>query len=144
MTRLHLVFITYRTAMEYVEENPFRDPNVKAFLVNALKVFALKQLQLDSQSLYESGYFRAGSGRLLDEAYNAGIAAMRPQMVGFVEILPEVTRTLPTTIGNDYGDIYEQILDTAKASSMNPGHVPDWYHTHMKPVMTMRGPLAKL
>jgi hypothetical protein len=72
-----------------------------------LKIFALKQLLLDSQGLYETGFFGLGSGRLLDLSYRELLKQMRPQMVGFVESFPESSQFVPSTIGNAYGDIYE-------------------------------------
>ena len=63
---------------------------------------------------------------------------MRPQMLGFVECLPERSQFVPSTIGNAYGDIYEMYFETARNSKMNKGIVSDFFQTHMKPVMTMR------
>jgi len=65
---------------------------------------------------------------------------MRPQMVPLVEMFPECHTFMPTTIGNAYGDIYEQQFETAKNSRMNKPIVPSFFETHMKPVMTMRKP----
>ena len=48
-----------------------------------------------------------------------------------------------SVIGNEYGDIYEKMLDQAKSSKLNKNKVPRFYDTLMKPVMTMR-PVAKL
>jgi len=59
-------------------------------------------------------------------------------MVGFVESFPESSQFVPSTIGNAYGDIYEMQFETAKNSKMNKGIVPEFFETHMKPVMTMR------
>ena len=67
---------------------------------------------------------------------------LRPQMVPLVESFPEASRRVLSisTIGNEYGDIYEMQYETAKASTLNQGIVPTFYETHMKPVMTMRKP----
>ena len=54
-------------------------------------------------------------------------------MIGLVELLPE--GGLCSTIGNKYGDIYEAQFETAKASRLNKGEVPELYYTHIKPVM---------
>ena len=56
-------------------------------------------------------------------------------MIGLVELIPDTSH--PSTIGNEYGDIYENQFETAKASPLNPprGEVPELYHSHMKPVM---------
>ena len=48
MTRLHLIYVTFKMARKRLETHEFTDSNVKAFLMVGLKVFALKQLLLDS------------------------------------------------------------------------------------------------
>ena len=96
--------------------------------------FALKSLQLDCINLYETGFLGAGSGDLLDAAYKQTLVDLRPQMIGLCELVPE--GNFPSSIGNEYGDIYETQFAVAQESRMNtPGEVPDFYHTHMKPVM---------
>ena len=109
----------------------------------ALKIFALKQLTLEHQSLYESGYFTGGSARLLHLAYRDLLNQIRPQMVPLIESFPESSRFLPSTIGNEYGDIYEMQFETARASRLNKGIVPSFFETHMKPVMRMQ-PMPKV
>ena len=94
-------------ARELMNKQAFADKNVAKFLSNALKVFSLKQLIIDNQSLYESGHFGPGSGNLLNAAYNAALNEMRPQMIAYVECFKEPFEFVPSTIGNDYGDIYE-------------------------------------
>ena len=138
MTRLHLIYVTFRMGRQNLESHEFTDQKVKTYLMTSLKVFALKQLLIDSQGLYESGFFGLGSGRLLDLSYRALLTEMRPQMLGFIECFPESSQFVPTTIGNAYGDIYEMQFETARNSKMNNGIVPDFFLTHMKPVMTMR------
>ena len=106
--------------------------------------FALKYIQADPALLYECGFFRAGSIELLDAAYKKTLVDLRPEMIGVVELLPDGAQ--PTTIGNEYGDIYENQYETAKASALNPknGEVPELYHSHMKPVMKLGAAVAKL
>ena len=105
--------------------------------MSVLANFALKYIIVDPSPLYECGFFGAGSNALLDEAYKQTLIDLRPDMIGLVELLPDQSH--PSTIGNEYGDIYENQLETAKASPMNSqtGAVPELYHTHMKPVMKL-------
>ena len=103
-------------------------------------MFALKQLILDSRALYESGFFERGAGRLLESSYQEVLRSLRPQMVSFFESFPKSSKFVPTSIGNEYGDIYEQQFETARNSRLNKAVVPAMYETHMKPVMTMRRP----
>lgn len=59
-------------------------------------------------------------------------------MIGLCELIPE--GNLPSTIGNEYGDIYETQFATAQESRLNTGVVPELYYTHMRPVMDMCPP----
>ena len=68
--------------------------------------FALKQIMSDPLPLYDAGFFTSGSSsQLLEAAYEKTLTDLRPQMVGLAEINPDMN--FPTTIGNEYGDIYE-------------------------------------
>ena len=112
--------------------------------MSVLANFALKYIIVDPALLYECGFFGAGSGALLDAAYKQTLIDLRPDMLGLVELLPDVSH--PSTIGNEYGDIYENQFETAKAALLNSqnGEVPELYHTHMKPVMLLGKQMAKL
>ncbi len=58
-------------------------------------------------------------------------------MIGLCEILPFGSH--PTTIGNEYGDIYENQFETAKKGRLNvlPGDVPQLFHTHIREVKSI-------
>jgi len=100
-----------------------------------MKFFALKNLASDHQSLYESGYFKRGANRQMNSACEKVLEVIRPQLVPFAEVFCEPFDNIPSTIGNEFGDIYQMQFETAKASSLNKAIVPDFYETHMKPVM---------
>ena len=103
--------------------------------------FALNQLRLDSSPLYECGYFGKGSARLLNEAHKKALMDLRPQMVSLAEVVPSMYA--PSTIGNYYGDIYENKFETAVIAPLNTGTVNELAHTHIKPVMGLN-PVPKL
>ena len=44
---------------------------------------------------------------MLDSAFNETLVKLRPNMVAYAEVLNEATGKIPSTIGNEYGDIYE-------------------------------------
>lgn len=58
-------------------------------------------------------------------------------MIGLCEIPPFGSH--PTTIGNEYGDIYESQFETAQKGRLNvqPGDVPQLYHTHIREVVSI-------
>ncbi len=73
MTRIHLIYLAFKMSRERLNRQTFTDQNVKPLLEIGCKIFALKQLSLDHQSLYENGYFTKGSGRLLDSSYRTAL-----------------------------------------------------------------------
>ena len=133
--RQHITYVVFRITRERLETNQWRDMRCKHYLEAFLKIFALKQLSLEIVSLYESGYLEKGAGQALDAAYQSCLKIVRPQMISFVEVFNEATGDVPSTIGNDFGDIYELQFDTAKQSPLNKATVPSFFETHMKPVM---------
>ena len=146
MTRLHLIYAHFKLARQNLDSQNASAP-IKDILLVCLKAFALRSLLLDSQTLYECGFFAKGSGRQVDLAYRESLKQMRPQMLPLVESFSKAgdTKFVPSTIGNEYGDIYEMQLDTARNSKLNKGIVPEFFETHMKPVMTMhKSPAPKL
>ena len=64
-------------------------------------------------------------------------------MIALAELVPECS--MPSTIGNKYGDIYEYQYETARKSRFNTGKVPSLIETHIKPTMAVNPiPGAKL
>jgi len=73
------------------------------------RVFALKQLSLDSAACYETGFFGKGSNELLMASMKKALTELRPHMVPLTELetMSELDMTYLSAIGNEYGDIYE-------------------------------------
>lgn len=96
--------------------------------------------------LYETGYFGAGSGRILNNAYNEQLRKIRPHVIPLVEgsekTMEEEDCWNVSTIGNKYGDIYETQLEVSKNSRLNTGKPPAFYERLMKPIIN--GGFAKL
>ena len=44
---------------------------------------------------------------MLDMAFNETLVKLRPNMVAYAEVLNGATGQIPSTIGNEFGDIYE-------------------------------------
>ena len=139
MAHNHLIYIIYESCVAKLVG--VRDPNVVKVFQNVLANFALKHVLGDAVPLYESGFFGPGSSQLLETAYKQNLVDLRPQVIALAELSPE--GGVPTTIGNEYGDIYENQFEVARASRMNKGHVPKYYQTHIKPLMNMV-PMPKL
>ena len=110
MVRTHLCYILFIMTKHRIETYPFVDANVKVPLDILVKIFAVKQILKDPQSLYECGYFGRGSGQLIDSAYKKLLVDMRPHMIPFIEYSPNFVNGVVSTIGNSHGDIYETQL----------------------------------
>lgn len=70
MTKNHLYYIAFLFAKARIDEYKFNDPAIKPLLHLLLKIYALYELQKDSQGLYECGFFHPGAKRLVDESMN--------------------------------------------------------------------------
>ncbi len=65
MSKAHHTFMSFLIFKEQIANMQFKCPNVKPIMNLLARIFALKQLSLDSVSLYETGYFAQGSKELL-------------------------------------------------------------------------------
>lgn len=99
------------------------------------KIYALKQLQLDSTNLYESGYFGKGSKQLLQDSMQHQLDLLRPQIVQLVELdtISEVDQTYLSCLGNEYGDIYETQLEWAMNNRFNKSPRPEFFEELVLP-----------
>ena len=137
MTRAHHLYLSLRIYRRKVEEKQFTDPNIKPLLNLLGRVFALKQLTLDSAALYECGYFAPGSRELLVESMKIAVKEVRPQIVPLTELVTveEQDLTYLSAIGNKYGDIYERQLELAMGSRLNREPKPQYWDSLVKPII---------
>lgn len=64
------------------------------------------------------------------------MAEMRPQFIPLAEALYLPDHLVPSVIGNEFGDIYEQQLEYAQKSRLNVNNeVPTYFERLMKPVL---------
>lgn len=107
MVKAHLIYILFTMTKYRVQSYAFVDAKIQVPLDLLVKIFAVKQILKDPQSLYECGYFGPGSGQLIDAAYKKLLVDMRPHMIPFIEHSPNFVYGIKSTIGNAHGDIYE-------------------------------------
>ena len=117
MAKLHLIAVCYERARKNIERRGVSDPNFKSLLLTVMANFALNSIKQDCTALFEAGYFGLGSKDLIEGAYKQTLTDLRPQIVPIAELLPD--SSTPSTIGNEYGDIYELQYETAKSSRLN-------------------------
>ena len=133
-----------REILEVIKNHKFNDLNCTERLTQLLQMFAVDRIQKDPHSIFESGYFGPGCADLIDSSFESLIKAMRPHLIPLIEIAPAWQRFNFSTIGNEYGDIYEAQYDFAVNSKLNTGKPPRYYETLMKPLMTKVPTQAKL
>jgi len=73
----------------------------------------------DCGAIFDSGFLAQKAHSNIKVALDKLIAQMRPHLIPIMESFAVVDEILPSSIGNSYGDIYEQQLEWAKDSRMN-------------------------
>ena len=63
------------------------------------------------------------------------VAEIRPHLVSLSESTYMPDHIVPSTIGNEYGDIYEMQLEYAQKSRLNEVEVPEYFERLMKPIL---------
>ncbi len=121
MSRAHHTYLSFVIFVRVINEKTFKDPNIKPLLHLLAKVFALKQLSMDSDALYETGFFGTGSKSLLLDGLKKELVELRPHMIPLVELNTDEYEDFSylSAIGNKYGDIYERQLELAMNSRLN-------------------------
>lgn len=118
MIKAHMQLVCFLMAKEYIQKHKFNDKAIAPILLLCVKIFGLKQLQHDTQGLYECGYFSAGSEQLLQDAMHKLLTELRPHMIPLTESYGLDSQD-HNVIGNKWGDIYELQLDTARKTRLN-------------------------
>lgn len=137
MTRMHMIYLSFKIARTHYEKINFSCKNIKPILELLCRVFALKQLQLESAPCFDTGFFGAGSNDLLNEAMKAALVELRPHMIPLVEIkVGNYDINALSSIGNEFGDIYENQLENAINSKLNEKPRPEYWESLMKPIYT--------
>lgn len=143
MIRAHLMTLMFESSVKVISNHKFKDPNLPPVLLAIVQLFAAKHLKDSATALYETGFFSKGAATLLDQANKHLLVVLRPHMLGLVEWF-SVGDSIPSVIGNKFGDIYEAQLNAAVTSRLNKNKVPSYYEKYMKPTMTMYSPSDKL
>ena len=68
-SKLHIEYIIIRLARQYYKDHTFADTRIRPILDLLIKVVAVKMLMKDSDGLFETGYWGAGSSRLLADSF---------------------------------------------------------------------------
>ena len=135
MARQHLKYVAFSTFLTKIREHKFKDPNIMPHLELIAKVFALNELTTDCQQCFAAGYFSDKIHYVnLQEAYKQALKQLRPLMIPLSETPYIPDSQLNSAIGNEWGDIYNIQLETAKQSALG-NKIPDYYKEYMEPVL---------
>ena len=137
MTRAHMSYLSFVIYTDIVKAADFKDERSKNLMILLAKIYALKQLQIDNQACYETGYFGKGSKELLLESTKQALIELRPQMIPLVELNSDEILDMShlSAIGNKWGDIYEAQLERAMNSRLNKQPRLEFWETLVKPIM---------
>ena len=149
MVHSHVKYLGFHLCKTLLDQHQFKDPNIKPILLDLTKIVALKSLSEDCGAVYASGYLAPQGFDNIREALDLLVRKMRPHLVPLVETFAMPDEIIPSSIGNSYGDIYEQQLDWAMNSRLNKEDkdgVTANFEPYIKPFLqeTIGKPYAKL
>lgn len=136
-TRLHLQYVTFQMALEHYNPVEFKDGNIRKVIDLAIKTYFVKQLINSQSTLYEAGIFSPKQARLLKDSYTYCLKEMRPHMVPLAETFAP-NAVFKSTIGNEFGDIYEKQFEVAKNSRLNRDAVLPYHKETFLPLIQNR------
>ena len=84
-----------------------KDTNSRYLLELMCKIYCIESLMRNSAIVFSAGYMVSGTHKLPHQAMDIMIKELRPQMIPLIEVQKWTDETLPSCIGNSYGDIYE-------------------------------------
>ena len=67
LSKMHMSYLALKIARDQIDTQTFKDPNVKKLLELCVKVWCLNQLHKDSHALYETGFFKPGTGDFIKQ-----------------------------------------------------------------------------
>jgi hypothetical protein len=119
MVRAHMSYLAIFIFYSELKDIQFKDKRITAILTDLGKVAALRSLISDCAHCYDSGFFAAGATQNMSKAFDNIVKKLRPQLIPLVESYDLPDFTLMSSIGNSFGDIYENQLDLAMDAPMN-------------------------
>ncbi len=132
-----MTYLSFVIFKDVIEATKFKDQRSKDLMVLLAKIYALKQLKLNNQACYETGFFSKGSTELLLDATKQALIQLRPHMIPLVELNSDeiIDMSHLSAIGNKWGDIYEAQLERAMKSRLNKEPKLEFWDSLVKPIM---------
>lgn len=138
MSTAHIKYIGFYLFKTMVEQKQYKDHNIKPILLDLVRIQGLKCLTEDCGAVFDSGFYCSSANTNMEQALDILIKRMRPHLIPVVESFAYPDEIVPSSIGNSYGDIYEQQLSWAMDSALNhedQDGVPKTFEQYIKPFM---------
>ncbi|CDW76918.1 acyl-coenzyme a oxidase [Stylonychia lemnae] len=137
LSNYHLAYYSVWSSCHFLEKNKdsMKCTNLKSHLIDLIHIYGLMELTKDSSILYSCGYFKAGHATLIQETLKQLINKLRPQTISIIESFDISDQQITSSIGNQYGDIAETILDQARNSKLNQNELAPGFKEHILPIL---------
>ncbi|XP_019632781.1 PREDICTED: peroxisomal acyl-coenzyme A oxidase 1-like [Branchiostoma belcheri] len=111
------------------------DSSVSAVLTRLCQLYSLHGLVTNSGDFLEDGYMTGKDIRQAKRHINSLMAKLRPDAVALVDAFDFRDGILNSILGRYDGNVYEHLLEWAKASPLNKTDVHQSYHKYLKPFL---------
>ncbi|XP_066268563.1 peroxisomal acyl-coenzyme A oxidase 1-like isoform X1 [Branchiostoma lanceolatum] len=111
------------------------DSSISDVLTRLCQLHALHGLVTNSGDFLEDGYLTGTDIRQARRHINALMAKLRPDAVALVDAFDFPDGILNSVLGRYDGNVYEHLLEWAKASPLNKTDVHQSYHKYLKPFL---------
>ncbi|CAH1248086.1 ACOX1 [Branchiostoma lanceolatum] len=115
--------------------DPALDSAAQAVLTRLCQLYALHGVVDNSGDFLEDDYLTGTDIRQARRHINALMAKLRPDAVALVDAFDFPDGILNSVLGRYDGNVYEHLLEWAKASPLNKTDVHESYHKYLKPFL---------
>ena len=132
MARAHTLFVTFQIFKDGIKSSLLQEAT-KKHLYNLCKIFAANEVNNNCGPLFECGYFSAGHQKMNLEFIKMQFKLVRPVMLPLIESFGNNDNILNSCIGNFYGDIFENQLESAMNSDLNKKDMFPGFEKYLQP-----------
>eukprot|EP00058_Branchiostoma_floridae_P003596 XP_002589084.1 hypothetical protein BRAFLDRAFT_120901 [Branchiostoma floridae] len=130
----HSQYFVVKTFAERLTDSRL-DSSISAVLTRLCQLHALHGLVTNSGDFLEDGYLTGSDIRQARRHINALMAKLRPDAVALVDAFDFPDGILNSILGRYDGNVYQHLLEWAKASPLNKTDVHQSYHKYLKPFL---------
>ncbi|XP_078585053.1 peroxisomal acyl-coenzyme A oxidase 1-like [Branchiostoma floridae x Branchiostoma japonicum] len=130
----HSQYFVVKTFAERLTDSRL-DSSISAVLTRLCQLHALHGLVTNSGDFLEDGYLTGADIHQARRHINALMAKLRPDAVALVDAFDFPDGILNSILGRYDGNVYQHLLEWAKASPLNKTDVHQSYHKYLKPFL---------